>query len=322
MMADIGARWEQPLNLQERAALLAAWARQEISPSGGLFTTGMGGFRVSGRIEPFLSQVVGRHHEASRVLNHLLDSHPQDAPWVLAYLSQNALNAARERQEVGRLAAPAQSKQMTTAMLDYSASLGPLVDQLNRAVIEHLQTSASLPAVDEGVPGDSLISWLVDCAALATNETPTINSGAVPTELVRLLIESIRVGHLHDALRTPTVVPPHPVGPADKQNSWQLVATGEVDQIESDLIALADLTDLWYESELCEQFSFMDDVLEDTSALLETECDEDQLPGQSWVNHKVHVLDVPLFCAELRSRVQQLAREIGASSIKNDEDVE
>lgn len=321
-MADIGARWEQPLNLQERAALLAAWARQEIFPSGGLFTTGMGGFRVSDRIEPFLSQVVDRQHEATRVLGHLLDSHPQEAPWVLAYLSQNAVTAARERQKAGRIAAHAQAKQMIAAMLDYSASLGPLVDQLNRSVIQHLQTNALLPAVNEGVPGDALIRWLVDCAALAANETPIINSGAAPTEVVRLLIESIRVGHLHDALRTPPAVPPHPVGPANEHNNCQLVATGEVDQIESDLIALADLTDLWYESELCEQFSFMDDVLEHTSALLETECDEDQLPGKSWVSHQVHVLDVPLFCAELRSRVQQLAREIGASSIKNDEDVE
>lgn len=319
MSDDDRPTWEKKLVVEDRAALLAAWARSEISPSGGLFTTGMGGFRVSGRIEPFLSQVVGRDHEANQVLACLLDHHPREAPWVLTFLSRNAVEAARERQKVGRLDAPGQAKQMTRAMLDYSVSLGVLVQRINRTVIQNLQTNASLPAIVEGIPGDSLTSWLIDCATLATDESPSMASKFAHTELATFLVDSIRSGHLHDALRATPVEPPQARDLAD-EDQWQLVASGEADQIESELIALAGLSDLWYETNLREHFSFMDDLLECTSAFIETTSDEDQLPGQSWARHEVYVRDVPAVCAELQARAHQLADVLGASTSEKDED--
>ena len=316
MRNETSSAWEQSdLSEQECAAFLVAWVRSELSPHGGLFRMGTRGFRTSGRIQPFLSNVLGSGDNASEVLNHVLRIHPREAPSLLVSLGSHAKSAEGELGGVGQIGGPVQAKQMVAAMLRYSISLGELVEQCNRSVIDSLQAGLPIRAVTESNANDTLIRWLTICVELATGEHPVTKALSPTRELADLLVSSIRAGRLDDTLRLP-LTEREPVPPLEVESEWRSIATGDEDDIESCLIALAGLDDAWYESGLNEQFSFMDDVLEHTSAAVESESDEDQPPGRSFIVYEVHVQDVAAFRDELRERIYELAESVEIEILK------
>ena len=316
MPNETSPAWEKrDLGGEERAAFLVAWARNELSPQGGLFRMETGGFRTSGRIQSFLSNVLGYGDDPTAVLSHVLRMHPREAPSVFVAIGGHAELAESELGGVGGIGAPGQAKQMIAAMLRYSISLGEVVEKCNRSVIDSLQAGLPIRAVIESNANDTLIRWLTICVELATGEHPVTKALSPTRELADLLVASIRAGRLDDTLRLP-LTEREPVPPLEVESEWRSIATGDEDDIESCLIALAGLDDAWYESGLNEQFSFMDDVLEHTSAAVQSESDEDQPPGRSFIVYEVHVQDVAAFRDELRERIYELSESVEIEILK------
>jgi len=86
---------------------------------------------------------------------------------------------------------------------------------------------------------------------------------------------------------------------------------GDAEDLEHQLVGDAGLDLWWYETEMHERFCFTQDVIEHTSACVDSVADDEGLPGRSFVVFEVHVQDQSKFFGELRSRVRELAEAHG-----------